>query len=110
MGTDQSLIDSLRKAGDAAGERGWQFPLVEAYSRHTDSDVADIKNASWEGADTLASGLFLRHFVGAKIPWAHLDVGDTAYLESERGVWPAGPTGTPVRVLLRYLESEAARR
>ena len=106
FGNDQTLVDDLRAAGDAAGEPGWQFPLVEAYSRHTDSDIADIKNADWEGADTLASGLFLRFFVG-DTPWAHLDVGDTAYLETERGEWSEGATGCPTRVILRYLESQA---
>ena len=110
MGTDQPLVDALRKAGDSAGEAGWQIPLVDAYSRHTDSEVADIKNAAWEGADTLASGIFLRHFVGKNIPWAHLDVGDTAFLEFERGTWPTGPTGCPTRVFLRYLEAEASHR
>lgn len=107
FGNDQSLVDDLRAAGDAAGEPGWQYPLIEAYSRHTRSDIADIKNADWEGADTLASGLFLRYFVGAT-PWAHLDVGDTAYLEVVRGEWPEGATGCPTRVLLRYLEHQAA--
>lgn len=106
MGTDQQLIDDLRAAGDAAGEPGWQLPLVEAYSRHTDSDTADIKNASWTGADTLASGLFLRFFTN-EVPWAHLDVGDTAFLEDERAEWPTGPTGCPARVILRYLEAQA---
>jgi len=108
FGTDQTLVDELRAAGDAAGEPGWQFPLVEAYSRHTDSDVADIKNADWEGADTLASGIFLHYFVG-DTPWAHLDVGDTAYLEAERSEWPEGATGCPTRVILRYLERKAGR-
>jgi leucyl aminopeptidase len=106
MGSDQSLIDDLRMAGEAAGDRGWQFPLVDAYKRHTESDVADIKNADWSGADTLASGVFLREFTG-KVPWAHLDVGDTAFLEEERDEWPAGPTGSPARVILHYLETQA---
>lgn len=109
MGTDQTLVDQLRAAGDEAGEPGWQFPLVEAYTRHTDSDVADIKNADWSGADTLASGLFLRAFAG-KTPWAHLDVGDTAFLEEDRDAWPEGPTGCPTRVILRYLEGRAGER
>jgi leucyl aminopeptidase len=108
FGTDQSLVDELRAAGDAAGEPGWQFPLIDAYSRHTRSEVADIKNADWVGADTLASGIFLRYFVG-DTAWAHLDVGDTAYLEAERGEWPEGATGCPTRVILRYLEDQAGR-
>lgn len=108
MGADQQLVDELRTAGDAAGEPGWQYPLVDAYSRHTASEVADIKNADWEGADTLASGLFLRFFTNGT-PWAHLDVGNTAFLEDERAEWEVGPTGCPSRVILRYLEAQAGR-
>lgn len=106
MGTSQKLVDQLRRAGKAAGEPGWQLPLIDAYERHTASEVADIKNADWEGADTLASGLFLRAFT-AKTPWAHIDVGNTAFLEEERAEWPEGPTGNPSRVILRFLEAQA---
>ena len=106
---DQELMDDLRAAGEQAGEPGWQFPLWKPYDRHNKSEVADVKNADWTGADTLSAGLFLQHFVG-KTPWAHMDVGDTANLEDERDEWPAGPTGCPARTLIRYLENQERHR
>lgn len=110
FGNDQPLVDALLAAGDQAGEPGWQFPLWQPYARHIRSEVADVKNWDWEGADTLASGLFLHHFV-ADVPWVHLDVGNTAYKEFDgKDGWPIGPTGNPVRVILRYLENQARKR
>ncbi len=109
MSNDQKLVDSLREAGEAAGEPGWQLPLWQPYKRHTESPVADIRNADWEGADTIAGALFLGEFVDG-IPWAHLDVGDTAWLDSARDEWPEGATGSPTRVILRYLEGLAGSR
>ncbi|MEX1045784.1 MAG: leucyl aminopeptidase [Actinomycetota bacterium] len=109
FGTDEDLTDGLLAAGDEAGEPGWEMPLWEPYKRHTKSDVADIKNSSWDGSDTLAAALFLQEFTG-DIPWAHLDVAYTAYLEHDRDEWPKGPTGCPTRVILRYLERLAPGR
>jgi leucyl aminopeptidase len=108
MGNDQKLIDDLRAAGDAAGDPGWQLPLWQPYKRHTESPVADMRNADWEGADTIAAALFLQEFVG-DVPWAHLDCGDTAWLESEKDEWSEGPTGSPMRAMLRYVEDLGKR-
>lgn len=112
FGTDDELVAELLAAGEAAGQSGWRFPLWEPYKRHTKSHVADVSNGVWVGADTLHSGLFLRHFVADGIPWAHLDVGNTAFIEFARqDEWPeTGATGNPTRVLLRYLESQQRRR
>lgn len=109
IGSDQQLVDQLRTAGDEVGEPGWQLPLWPGYKRHTKSEIADVKNAAWEGPDTLSAGLFLKEFAG-DVPWAHIDVGDTAYLEWERDGWPKGPTGCPARVVLRYIENQAGSR
>jgi len=106
---DQALVDALRKAGEEAGEPGWQLPLWQAYNRHNESNTADVKNADWTGADTLSAALFLEHFVNG-VPWTHMDVGNVAFLEDGRDEWPAGPTGSPARTLIRYLENQAKRR
>lgn len=106
---DQALMDALRRAGEDVGEPGWQFPLWQPYNRHNESAVADIKNADWTGADTLSAGLFLERFVDG-VPWAHIDVGDVAFLQEQRDEWPIGPTGSPARTLIRYLETQARRR
>ena len=44
MGTDQALIDQLSQAGEASGERVWQFPLWDEYHQMVKSEIADLKN------------------------------------------------------------------
>lgn len=83
----------------------WPLPLPEDYRPRLDSAVADIKNiTSQTGGGTLTAGLFLRHFVGDGIPWAHLDIAGPAFLQEPDGEQPKGATGFGVRTLLALLE------
>ena len=106
MGSDRQLIDDLLAAGREAGEPGWELPLWTEYRRHIESSVADVQNIGnrWGGAITAA--LFLKEFVG-DVPWAHLDVAGTAFVERASGDWPKGATGSPVRTLVRYVMAQA---
>lgn len=52
------------------------------------------------------AAMYLREFTG-EVPWMHLDNGSTAYLERPGNGWPEGATGSPVRALLRWLETHA---
>ena len=53
------------------------------------------------------AALYLRAFVG-DVPWAHLDVGSTAWMERETDRWPKGATGSPTRTLIRWIAARAA--
>ena len=105
---DDILAESLRVAGEAAGERVWRMPLVEDYRAAIDSPVADVRNAGdpvvQGGAITAA--LFLREFAGART-WAHLDIAGTARAETEEHEVPKGGTGYGARLLAHWLESLA---
>jgi len=89
-------------AGEQAGERVWELPLWEEYAEQIKSDMADLKNVGGRGAGTITAGLFLQHFVG-NIPWVHLDIAGTAWIESGRAYCPKGSTGVGVRLLVDYL-------
>jgi leucyl aminopeptidase len=107
LGTDRALVGELLEAGRAAGDPGWELPLPEEYLDLLRSPVADIRNTPREGADTtVMAALYLRPFVG-DVPWAHLDVGSTAWMERETDRWPRGATGSPTRALVRWIESRA---
>lgn len=108
LGTDQSLIDEVLAAGEAAGERAWQLPLWDEYAELMRSDVADVKNSGGRPAGTITAAAFLREFVG-DYPWAHLDIAGTAYSESDLGYIPKGPTGVPVGTFVALLRARAAR-
>src|SRR5919198_1506838 len=108
IGNDQQLIRDLIAAGEAAGEPAWELPLWEGYRRQLESPVADVKNIGNRYAGAITAALFLKEFVG-DVPWAHLDVAGTAYAENPRDFWSKGATGTPARMVVRYLLDRAEK-
>jgi leucyl aminopeptidase len=109
MGTDRKLIADLLAAGQAEGEPGWELPLWTDYRRHIESTVADVKNVGIRWGGAITAGLFLKEFVG-DVPWAHLDVAGTAFVEQGGEYWPRGATGSPARTIVRYIEDQAAAK
>ncbi|MGH7527206.1 MAG: leucyl aminopeptidase, partial [Gemmatimonadales bacterium] len=91
MGTDDSLIEEVRSAGEKAGERVWPLPLWDDYRDLMKSDIADVKNAGGRPAGSISAGWFLREFVEG-VPWAHLDIAGTAYTDREDPTRVKGPT------------------
>jgi leucyl aminopeptidase len=108
MGNDRGLVADLLGAGTAEGEPGWELPLWREYRRHIESSVADVKNIGIRWGGAITAGLFLKEFVG-DVPWAHMDVASTAFVERATDPWPRGATGSPARTIVRYLETLAAR-
>lgn len=103
MGTDQTLVDELIKAGAEAGEKLWQMPLYDEYKESLKSDIADLKNAGARGeAGSSAAGMFLREFVDGK-PWAHLDIAGPGWLDKDKDECNKGGTAFGVRTICRYL-------
>ncbi len=105
VGTDQPLIDALRTAGEASGERAWPLPLYDEYTEDIQSEVADLKNTGGRaGGGVLTAAAFLKPFA-ASIRWAHLDIAGTAWVEKDRDYLKTGAAGFGVRLLTTYLES-----
>ena len=96
MGSDQKLIDDLIAAGAVSGERLWQMPIDREYAELIRSDIADVKNTGNRTAGAITAAMFLKTFAG-KVPWAHLDIAGTAWLERERPDLAKGATGFGVR-------------
>ena len=107
MGTNAKLITRLRDAAAEAGERIWELPLVDLYAEDIKSEVADVRNITRSRyAGAITAGLFLKEFVNADIPWAHIDIAGPAFAERERIAYvPKGGTGFGVRTLIHYLQS-----
>ena len=99
MGNDDRLVLDLMLSGEATGERLWQLPLWPEYDEMLKGQFADLKNMGDGSAGTIAGGAFLKHFVPDGIPWAHLDVAGTAYLESAQSYGAAGATLACARLL-----------
>jgi leucyl aminopeptidase len=104
MGSDE-FRDRVAEIARACGEGGWAMPLPEELRAELDSKLADLANVAgnrWGGM--LVAGTFLREFVPADVPWAHLDVAGPAFnTGSPWGYTPKGGTGVPVRTLAAVL-------
>ena len=98
LGNDRGLMEDVKKAAEASGERVWELPLWKEYDELMKSDVADIKNAGGREAGTIQGAVFLKQFVD-KTPWVHLDIAGTAWLEKEKDYLCKGATGFGIRLL-----------
>jgi leucyl aminopeptidase len=91
FGTPQPWYDEVIGAGDTAGERYWQIPLVDDYVAEMESWYGDLQNSGSAEGSLVKSGLFLREF--RTVPWVHLDIGGTAYFRKAAPFAPRGATG-----------------
>ena len=111
FGNDQVLIERVKRAAEASGERVWQLPLWKEYSEQIKSDIADIKNSGGRAAGAITAAAFLSNFVGTT-PWAHLDIAGTAYTAEDgtkvKTYTPKGATGVGVRLLIKLLRDWAS--
>ena len=69
--------DQVATAAERAGERYWRIPLVEDYQPDMESWYGDVQNSGSAEGSLVKSGMFLDKF--HTVPWAHLDIGGTAY-------------------------------
>ena len=103
--SDDALADAVTRAGAGVGERVWRMPLHEAYRRALDSDIADIKHCV-DGSghpDACQAAMFLKHFAGEDIPWAHLDIAGVEERGEAEPRAARGPTGFGARLLDRLV-------
>ncbi len=98
--SDEALLERIRASAGAEGEKMWPMPVEDDYKEYLKSAFADIPNIGgrWGGAITAA--VFLKEFA-AGAPWAHLDIAGTAWLDDAKPFLAKGPTGIPVRTLVR---------
>ncbi len=97
---DDGMRDRVLQAAKAEGERMWPMPLDDDYKDYLKSAFADMGNIGgrWGGAITAA--MFLKEFA-EETPWVHLDIAGTAWLDDAKPFLAKGPTGLPVRTLVR---------
>jgi leucyl aminopeptidase len=107
LGNDVKLVNELIGSGIDAGERLWELPLFKDYTDDMKSDFADLSNISKSGgAGTATAAAFLQEFVPEDIPWAHLDIAGTAWLESPKPYQAPGATLFGARLLAQWLAAQ----
>ncbi len=100
---DATFYERLQEAAQKTGETFWELPNHKDYHKLIKSEVADLKNVGGRNAGTITAGLFLGEFV-QDLPWLHLDIAGTAWVDSTEGYLTKGATGVPVRTLYALVE------
>ena len=106
MSNDDAFVERFLAVVGDVGERYWRLPLYDDFDKQIKSDIADLKNTGGRFAGAETAGAFLQNFVD-KVPWIHLDIAGTAYLDNASSYLAKGPTGTPVRAFVALVEDLA---
>ena len=105
--SDDTLASNLEQAAMASGEGLWRMPLHSPYRKGLKSLLADMKNTGPRPGGSITAALFLKEFVDAGIPWAHIDIAGTVWSDKGRGLNPSGATGYGVRTLVNWICNQA---
>ena len=98
FGQPSEWVRTVQQAADSAGERVWELPLYEEYTDQLKSEIADLVNIGGRAGGACTAAAFLRAFTGG-LPWAHVDVAGTAWIEESKPGTVKGATGVMVRTL-----------
>jgi len=106
MGNNNKYIQKMIQAGLMNNEKIWELPMWEEYVSLTKSNIADLKNYSYESkASTIMAGAFLSQFIPEKAHWMHLDIAGVDMLTGNTHMRKYGATGEIFRSLLYFLQN-----
>ena len=100
FGNDENFVKRWMAAAAVEGEKMWQLPLDEEYKELLKSNFADLHNIGGRYGGAITAATFLKEFADP-LPWVHLDIAGTAWLDDAKPYLAKGPTGTPVRGFVR---------
>ncbi|HEX2455361.1 MAG TPA: leucyl aminopeptidase [Vicinamibacterales bacterium] len=98
FGQPDAWVELIRGVSARAGDRAWPMPLYDDYADQLRSEVADMMNTGGRPAGACTAAMFLKEFAGG-LPWAHLDIAGTSWVDEAKPWQPKGPTGVAVRTL-----------
>lgn len=104
LSNNAALSHALIEAADRTHELLWPLPMDDEYFELIKGDDSDMKNSGARLAHATIGGIFLKQFIEADLPWAHLDIAGTADTDKDLPYSPKGATGFGVRLLIDYLE------
>ena len=96
FGVDEALLERWKHASSAEGERMWHLPTGPEYREQMKTVYADIANIGGRDGGACTAAMFLKEFTG-DLPWIHLDIAGTAWLDDAKPHMAKGPTGVLVR-------------
>jgi leucyl aminopeptidase len=101
---NQAFLDKLMAAAKTEGEKMWQMPIDEEYKEALKSDFADLHNIGGRPGGSVTAAMFLKDFVN-DLPWVHLDIAGTAWLEEAKPYLAKGASGVGVRTFVRLAQN-----
>ena len=107
MTKNLNLENTLRDLGEKSGEYVWPLPLWKEYEadmKGIHADLANVPASKGTGGGTIQGGIFLSHFASKFPLWAHIDIAPRMESIPEDNL-AKGATGTPVRLLVRLIET-----
>ena len=105
---DDAVAGDLLRLGEAEADPLWRMPLWKPYRAQIDGKVADLTNAPEGGqGGAITAALFLEAFVGAGIPWAHIDL--TAWNAQSRPGRPEGGEAMAMRAVYALIAERYAK-
>lgn len=104
MGNDAKLLGEIMDLSKSVHERMWVLPLEADFMKACKGEFTDLKNST-DGvrAGTIMGAAFLKHFV-EKTPWAHFDIGGTAWAERPTSTTKYGATASALRTFIALAE------
>ena len=105
FGTPPELVEQVRRVADRVGDRAWPMPLFEDYRDQLKSEIADFTNTGGRPAGSITAALFISEFT-AGLPWVHMDIAGTAWVEEAKPYLPKGASGVAVRTLAELAFSD----
>jgi len=103
---DDAIYERLLKANAEAGEKMWRLPLDDEYKENIKSTIADMVNSGGRWGGAINAAMFLKEFA-EDIPWIHLDIAGTAWMEDQKPWIAKGPTGIALRSLVGFVKGFA---
>jgi leucyl aminopeptidase len=98
FGAPDEWVERVRKVAERAGDRAWPLPLYDDYREQLKSEIADMMNTGGRPAGSITAAMFLKEFTD-NLPWVHLDIAGTAWVDDAKPFLPKGPSGVAVRTL-----------
>jgi leucyl aminopeptidase len=106
---DDGLAAAIEGAAREMEDPLWRMPLWDPYDENLKSSIADLANmANNAMAGAIYGALFLRRFVGDKIPWAHLDTW--AWRDPGKPGRPKGGDALGLRAIFAMLQRRYLQR
>jgi len=109
FGTPPEFVEQVRRVADQVGDRAWPMPLFEDYRDQLKSDIADFTNTGGRPAGSITAALFIGEFT-AGLPWVHMDIAGTAWVDEAKPYLPKGASGVAVRTLAELAFSDFGRQ